>query len=139
MYLLNPFARQPYDSTNLSRDKKGKEIEWRKKIAKTNNCSSNWTPSGFIKWRLIYRSETNQETRHDMPIQLSSTQRRQKSLDGTHREVTFLITRTRYIQPKPSEQNTTQLTLRRLMSYIYIYGAPILDVSRSHTTTQHSR
>ena len=31
------------------------------------------------------------------------------------------------------------LTLRRLMSYIYIYGAPILDVSISHTTTQHSR
>ena len=31
------------------------------------------------------------------------------------------------------------LTLRRLMSYIYIYGAPILDVSRSHKTTQHSR
>jgi len=29
------------------------------------------------------------------------------------------------------------LTLRRLMSYIY--GASILDVSRSHTTTQHSR
>jgi len=51
------------------------------------------------------------------------------------------------------------LTLRLLMSYnnnniiifintaigwlpggsIYVYGAPILDVSRSHTTTQHSR
>ena len=29
------------------------------------------------------------------------------------------------------------LTLGRLMSYTY--GAPILDVSRSHTTTQHSR
>ena len=29
------------------------------------------------------------------------------------------------------------LTLRLLMSYIY--GAQILDVSRSHTTTQHSR
>ena len=29
------------------------------------------------------------------------------------------------------------LTLRVLMSYTY--GAPILDVSRSHTTTQHSR
>ena len=28
-------------------------------------------------------------------------------------------------------------TLRRLMSHIY--GAPILDVSRSYTTTQHSR
>ena len=32
---------------------------------------------------------------------------------------------------------TVILTLRLLMSYIY--GAPILDVSRSHTTTQHSR
>ena len=31
------------------------------------------------------------------------------------------------------------LTLRLLMLYIYIYGAPILDVSRSHTTTHHSR
>jgi len=29
------------------------------------------------------------------------------------------------------------LTIRLLMSYIY--GAPILDVSRSYTTTQHSR
>jgi hypothetical protein len=29
------------------------------------------------------------------------------------------------------------LTIRLLMSYIY--GAPILDVSRSHTMTQHSR
>jgi len=32
---------------------------------------------------------------------------------------------------------TSCLTLRLLMSYTY--GAPILDVSRSHTTTQHSR
>jgi len=33
------------------------------------------------------------------------------------------------------------LTLRLLMSYIYIYiyGAHILDVSRSHTTTHHSQ
>ena len=33
------------------------------------------------------------------------------------------------------------LNLRLLMSYIYIYiyGAPILDVPRSHTTTHHSR
>ena len=32
---------------------------------------------------------------------------------------------------------TVYLTLRLLMSYIY--GAPNLDVSRSHTTTHHSR
>ena len=41
------------------------------------------------------------------------------------------------------EKKHGALTLRRLMSYtyiyIYIYAAPILDVSRSHTTTQHSR
>jgi len=36
-----------------------------------------------------------------------------------------------------SDERFRKLTLRRLMSYIY--GAPILDVSRSHTTTQHSR
>ena len=43
------------------------------------------------------------------------------------------------ISPTEWTVNEKALTLRRLMSYIYIYGAPILDVSRSHTTTQHSR
>jgi len=37
----------------------------------------------------------------------------------------------------PSWAHLWHLTLRWLMSYIY--GALILDVSRSHTTTQHSR
>ena len=36
-----------------------------------------------------------------------------------------------------SQVPSPRLTLRRLMWYIY--GAPILDVFRSHTTTQHSR
>ena len=36
-----------------------------------------------------------------------------------------------------SRIRVTSLTFRLLMSYIY--GAPIFDVSRSHTTTQHSR
>ena len=31
------------------------------------------------------------------------------------------------------------LTLRQVMLYIYIYGALIFEVSRSHTTTHHSR
>ena len=47
-----------------------------------------------------------------------------------------------YIQPLVSSLSACdclvhRLTLRLLMSKIY--GAPILDVSRSHTTTQHSR
>jgi hypothetical protein len=33
----------------------------------------------------------------------------------------------------------SDLTLRLPLSYTSIYGAPILDVSRSHTTTQNSR
>ena len=36
-----------------------------------------------------------------------------------------------------SRMRVKSLTLRLLMSYIH--GAPILDVSRSHTTTHHSR
>jgi len=39
----------------------------------------------------------------------------------------------------PYPVRTRNLTRRLLMSYIYIYRAPILDVSRSHTTTPHSR
>ena len=35
------------------------------------------------------------------------------------------------------DMKSSTLTLRSLT--LYIYGAPILDVSRSHTTTQHSR
>jgi hypothetical protein len=36
------------------------------------------------------------------------------------------------------DNNQLSLTLRLLTSYILVYGAPILDVSRSHTTTHHS-
>ena len=35
--------------------------------------------------------------------------------------------------------HTTFYNTWRTYIYIYIYGAPILDVSRSHTTTQQSR
>ena len=56
----------------------------------------------------------------------------------------FKISRFPY-NDKVHRHKQSWLTLRRLMSYIYIYiyiyiyEAPILDVSRSHTTTQHSR
>ena len=42
-----------------------------------------------------------------------------------------------FVNPLETKRRPLYLTLRRLMSYIY--GAPILDVSRSHTTTHHSR
>ena len=51
------------------------------------------------------------------------------------------VTKVNLLAPEKITFCCANLTLRRLMSYIYIYiyGAPILDVSRSHTTTQHSR
>jgi len=52
--------------------------------------------------------------------------------DNLSSGVTLSVSRT---QAGPAQR--IRLTLRLLMSYIY--GAPILDVSRSHTTTQHSR
>jgi hypothetical protein len=39
-----------------------------------------------------------------------------------------------------SKVNSSKISLNpSVTNVIYIYGAPILDVSRSHTTTQHSR
>ena len=52
------------------------------------------------------------------------------------RHVQSLSVCTRVLSTARSLDGET-LTLRWLMSYIY--GAPILEVSRSHTTTQHSR
>jgi hypothetical protein len=45
--------------------------------------------------------------------------------------------RTKHGEKDTAMNYTKHLTLRVLMSYIY--GVHILDVSRSHTTTQHSR
>jgi len=56
------------------------------------------------------------------------------SEDVTHSTETSFLT---YSSILPFSTLETPLTFRRLMSYIY--GAPILNVSRSHTTTQHSR
>jgi len=65
----------------------------------------------------------------------------QHSAAQTVRYHYILVISVIFITPLYSMKKTSEvlllLTLRRLMSYIY--GAPILDVSRSHTTTQHSR
>jgi len=63
--------------------------------------------------------------------------RQQRIARNCERSYQVIITSTPHKQRCVHSQNTGSLTLRRLMSYIY--GAPILDVSRSHTTTHHSR
>ena len=42
-------------------------------------------------------------------------------------------------QINPQAINVIYIYMSYIYIYIYIYGAHILDVSRSHTTTQHSR
>jgi len=64
-------------------------------------------------------------------VHTSSKEKIYDSKDGFDEELEQVFDRV------PKYQIKITLTLRRLMSYIY--GAPILDVSRSHTTTQHSR
>ena len=49
----------------------------------------------------------------------------------------LLITLPCVVVRVPSKPLIIKLTLKSLT--LYIYGAPILDVSRLHTTTQHSR
>ena len=59
-------------------------------------------------------------------------------LTGCNEGFSKMVTQTyNYTDEVTKVEQQWALTLRRLMSYIY--GAPILDVSRSHTTTQHSR
>jgi hypothetical protein len=52
-------------------------------------------------------------------------------------EFALLQSVTHKLVDKNTHIRKNTLSLRLLMSYIY--GAPILDVFRSHTTTQHSR
>jgi len=80
------------------------------------------------QWWLVV---TNQHfgTTHQAHVQELSSPRRNFSL--------FFFSLSCNLGQSRYRRHPQQLTLRRLMSYIY--GAPILDVSRSHTTTQHSR
>ena len=60
-----------------------------------------------------------------------------QKIHGIERDVQVIMNGNKVSICKAAVIISLHLTLRRLMSYIY--GAPILDVSRSHTTTQHSR
>ena len=59
------------------------------------------------------------------------------SLNPEWNPICYLLALLAYHFLHVSRIRVKSLTIRLLMSYIY--GAPILDVSRSHTTTQHSR
>jgi len=90
---------------------KGDNIKWKQATPSYSQCKNQWK----VQCSIAYTKETTLLILH------------------THNYVCVLMLNdlTVYVYSR------LILTLRRLMSYIY--GAPILDVSRSHTTTQHSR
>ena len=67
------------------------------------------------------------------PLKISTPLQTQTHLDAVNMYIANILNK----EQEPAVLKLRILTLRWLMSYIY--GAPILDVSRSHTTTQHSR
>ena len=79
--------------------------------------------------------DTNNHRPHELAISHQDFTKHKDNEDGIH------LTTSRYalfpLSPQPLRNYYYSLTLRLLMSYVY--RAPILDVSRSHTTTQHSR
>ena len=85
-------------------------------------------PKLIIEWVPLERRKRGRARKTWMEgVQVAMTTRNLEPAQWRSREEWRLV----------SGRQRQLLTLRRLMSYIY--GAPILDVSRSHTTTQHSR
>ena len=101
-------------------------------------CSAHFTLTDLISY-IIYNEEKNHEARHylfisfGLDVFIKHDVRKNLPQPLSVRVLFDLRVSTVTLERK----NLHTLTLRLLMSYIY--GAPILDVSRSHTTTQHSR
>ena len=106
--------------------------------------SCEWLPSRSGQFKT---SESIKQAPDLTPVLVRTLWRREQQLSavGTriigrvgHSEVALPTVPFRFLKMSLDLYKAqTLLTLRLLMSYIY--GAPILDVSRSHTTTQHSR
>ena len=77
-----------------------------------------WAPNNASKWQMGFNSAFN-------------------PLNAELNPICYLLALLEHHFLHVSRIRVKSLTLRLLMSYIH--GAPILDVSRSHTTTHHSR
>jgi len=91
-----------------------------------------------VWWKCLL-TEVISSTTHPPPSLFDTSESFNQPQQPPHTQVRTLswsLTNRVYSLHATSWSRTT-LTLRSLT--LYIYGAPILDVSRSHTTTQHSR
>ena len=82
-------------------------------------------------WKIERRWENNTD------MSMSLCERALNPLNAELNPICYLLALLAHHFLHVSRIRVKSLTLRLLM--LYIYGAPILDVSRSPTTTQHSR
>jgi len=91
----------------------------------------------FWKWRQVPRQRSQPQFRVLTVMKYEHSRSRSQTADVWPKHHVTACDNTVHLKLHEAFEKWDCLTLRRLMSYIY--GAPILDVSRSHTTTQHSR
>jgi len=96
----------------------------------------------IYKWKpLASRPKGRPKNRWEDDVRMDLQKMKINPLNAELNPICYLLALLAHHFLHVSRIRVKSLTLRLLMSYIYvyIYGAPILDVSRSHTTTQHSR
>ena len=123
---VSTYAKRNYSAVH-------KTTKWRTRYLNTKWLKTN--EEAVCKKILI---RTNKARVIDLDRYLDITyvvENKSKSVNNTGRFVMFSVI-TNICNKKTKGPS---LTPRLLMSYIYIYGAPILDVSRSHTTMHRSR
>ena len=102
----------------------------------SHNRKTSIPPVGFEPTIISYRISAGERPQtYALERAATGTGIQNPYMPGIH---TLNLLHLHFRQPLKNEPFLTiTLTLRRLMSYLH--GAPILDVSRSQTTTQHSR
>ena len=106
-------------------------MQWQQSVICFGDCGSACSPRD----RLGQSSLTSVITAVCVSLLQESNYSRKPATSA--RDLDPSLTLQNVMIPCTDNEFDFRLTLRLLMSYVY--GAPILDVSRSHTTTQHSR
>jgi len=102
------------------------------KVSQANHCRDSLKSASCYLWRMQHSCSHTTRFAH---CSLTATIRLLQILSPSEQWIAHLCVPCAVTTS--ASAGTPLLTLRSLT--LYIYGAPILDVSRSHTTTQHSR
>jgi len=123
----------------LRRREPSKQAEKPIAIYRRQHTSTKYTPVGIKIYSMLSVPVCQLHKSHDIRFTTSKVELCFNPLKPELIPICYLLALLAHHFLHVSRIRVKSLTIRLLMSYIYIYGAPILDVSRSHTTTQHSR